>query len=104
MAPVLEQLAVRDHAGEQVAAVGPEAGEERELLRTHDDVHRVDLDEPDASEHPPDVTTVHPTDRTGNAEPLRAQRNATSARRRQLDLDWRHQLPAALMSVIQAGG
>ena len=99
MAPVLEQLAVRDHPGEQVAAVRAEPREERQLLRAHDDVHRVDLDQPDASEHPAHVTPVDPPGRTGNAEALRAQRDA-----RARAADTGTSVDGPLIGVIQAGG
>ena len=76
VAPVLEQLAVLDHAGEQVAPVRAEPREERQLLRAHDDVDRVDLDQPDPAEHPAHVAPVDAAQSDGHAESLRTQRDA----------------------------
>ena len=80
VAPVLEQLAVGRRSREQVPRVRTEAGEQRQLLRAHEDVHRVDLDEPDPVHHPPQVAAVHPAGRARVGEALRGQRHPPGLR------------------------
>jgi hypothetical protein len=54
VAPVLEQPARRAVRGavEQLGVVGPEPAEQRQVVRALEHVDGVDLDQPDAVEHP----------------------------------------------------
>ena len=55
-----------------------EPREQRQLLRAHEDVHRVDLDQPDAVEHPAHVAAV---DAPGRAAGRRSPAAASAIRR-----------------------
>jgi hypothetical protein len=71
--PVFEQLAIGRGLRQQVPWVGTEAGEQRQLLGAHQDIHRVDLDEPHAIENPPRVTAIDPGVRSRVGEALRRE-------------------------------
>jgi hypothetical protein len=58
VAPVLEQLAGALHAPRQGAVVGPETGEQRELVGPGDHVDRVELDHAHRPEGPAHVAPV----------------------------------------------
>ena len=71
--PVLEQVAVVDGVGDQRARMRAEPGEQRQLLAAGEHVDRVDLDQADVVEHPPQVLTGHPTGGARAGEPLRGE-------------------------------
>ncbi len=76
VAPVLEHLAALPQpAGQRLAVVGAEPGEEHQLVAAGDHVHRVDLHGGEAVEHPAEVAAVHPARRTGVGEALGGQRD-----------------------------
>ena len=70
VAPVLEQLPRPRRVGDERAWVRAETSEERQLLAAHENVDRVDLDQPDPVEHPSQVAAVDAADRTPIGETL----------------------------------
>src|SRR5260221_14784608 len=80
--PVLEDLAISRHAREQVTAVRPETGPERQLLRTHDHIDRVDLHHTDVLEQPADVAAVDAPRGAGGREALGSERDPAGGRQR----------------------
>ena len=73
--PVLEQLAVARRVVDQRARVRTEPREQRQFLAAHEHVDRVDLQQPDPVEHPPQMPPVDATGRARIAEALRRERN-----------------------------
>ena len=83
VSPVLEQLAIGRGLRQQVPWMGTEAGEQRQFLGAHQDVHRVDLDEPHAIENPPQVTAIDPSVRSRRRRsPAPRERSAAPGRGR----------------------
>jgi hypothetical protein len=72
MPPVFEQLglAAPGQPVEQVARVGPEAGEDRQVVRADQHVDRVDLQQPHPVDHPAQVPGVDPAGRPRLGEAL----------------------------------
>ena len=104
MPPVLEQRAVPALVGEPVeqrGIVGAEPGEERQVVRAHEHVHGVDLQEPEALDGPEDVGGPGPRRRARVAEPLRGQRDAPRLRGGQR-LDGGQLRPAGAASAFPA--
>ena len=56
--------------------MGTESGEDRQLLRAHEHVDRVDLDQADAVEHAAQVPAVDAALRPGIGQPLRGEADA----------------------------
>ncbi len=83
--PVLEQLAVVEGGGEHRPGVRAEASEQRQLLAAHEHVHRVDLDDPDAAEHPAQVAPVDAPRRPALGQALGGDGHAPGIAGRQLD-------------------
>ena len=73
VSPVLEQLAIGRGLRQQVPWMGTEPGEQRQFLGAHQDIHRVDLDQPHAIENPPQVTAIDPSVRSRVGEALRRE-------------------------------
>ena len=79
--PVLEQLApdraggVRGEAVERLARVRAQAREVRHVVRAREDVDRVELEDPDALQHPPQMPRVDPATRARVGEALRRKRD-----------------------------
>lgn len=55
-----------------------EPGEQREFLAAHQDIHRIDLDDPHLIEHATQVTSIDPAGGTGIGETLRRERDTSS--------------------------
>lgn len=80
MAPVFEQLAVTANTPgrlvEQRHRIGTETGEQRQVVRTHQRIHRVDLQQTEAREHLAQVAPLHAAARPPTVEALRRQGQA----------------------------
>ena len=80
VAPVLEELAGGGGLRQEVAGMGPEAGEEGQLLGPHQHVDGVDLDQPDPVEHAPQVAAIDPALRARVGEALGSERHPACLR------------------------
>jgi ferredoxin len=79
--PVLEHLPASPQPLRQgFARVRAEAGEEGQLVRAGEHVHRVDLHQADPLQDPTEVPPIDPTLRTGVVEALRLQGDAAGFR------------------------
>ena len=78
MRPVLEKFAFGDGIGDQVAWVRAEAGEQRQFVAAHEDVDRVDLDDPDVVEDTAQVLASHPSARPWPREALGGEGDSAS--------------------------
>ena len=68
---------------EQGGVIGAEPGEEGQVLRAHDDRHRVELQQADTTHHPPDMTPIDVAGGARVSKPLRRQRDASRLRCRE---------------------
>ena len=85
MTPVLEQLAASvRHLIEQRHAVRPQPREQRHVVRPHHHIHRVDLQHPDAVDHPPQVTHIDAPRRPSVGKALRRQGDTARLRQREV--------------------
>ncbi len=85
--PLLGELAPPvDELVEAPAVVGPQPRERHQVVRRHQDVDEVDLQQPQPAHGPPQVPHVHPPPRPRPVEPLRRQRHPARLRRRQVHL------------------
>jgi hypothetical protein len=81
--PVFEEFTSLGGVGDQRAGMWTESGEQWQFLAAHQNVDRIDLDEPDAVKHLAEMSAVDPTGRTSVIESLRAQRDSPRLRKRE---------------------
>jgi len=83
--PVLEQLARRPvgHPVQQSARVGAEAAVQRQVVRAHQNIDRVELELADAAEHPAKVPDVDRPGRARVGEALRGEGDPADLRGRE---------------------
>ena len=74
--PVLEHLAAAPQpARQRGSVVRTQAGEERELVAAGEDVHGVDLHQPESAHDPAEVAPIHAAGGSGVVEALRVERD-----------------------------
>ncbi len=82
MRPVLEELARCPLEGpvEQRGRIRTEAAVERKVVRPHEHIHGVDLQQTDTADHPPQHPDVRHATRAGVGESLCDERDPPSLR------------------------